>query len=355
MSSTILCFSLNTDQTPLCEAYLDYKTEDKITKSRGFFSKNTACYNPLFFDEIEQKIIQYKPDIVVFFTENDLESGSWFHSDFLIEKMKRIIDPKSQAAYKLLERDKYTGPDIYNKNDRKETAIRMSIFIKENDGTTIKVDTNKGFFSSDENKINCNANHVKGKVSYQENVRALVLYTQNQMGKIAFIGLQYNEDAPNDSRICIKELEDKFIKDKNVDHVFIMGDYANTYNKNANLEGGSKEKSLISYLNSGPYLSDFRRNTILDTYENGKYDKKQEPESDIKEYSEKHKSDFISNFDSTYQNNNFVGYHDRIFNKDIGSDTKKIQCLEYNIIKGFPIHKLPNNYHYGVLGIYQVK
>ena len=90
---------MNTDQTPLCENFLgpvDYK--EKITEPRGYFSKTTACYNPLFFKEIKGQISKYSPEIVVFFTENSLPSGTWFHSDFLPYKMSRVIDPITKKS-----------------------------------------------------------------------------------------------------------------------------------------------------------------------------------------------------------------------------------------------------------------
>lgn len=356
MTNRILCFSLNTDQTPLCETYLNYKTTDKITKSRGYFSKNSACFNPLFFDDIAKQIIKYNPEIAVFFTENDLVSGSWFHSDFLIEQMKQIVDTKG-AGYKLLSRDKYSGPDIYN-GTREETAIRMSIFIKESDDTTKNVEMKKTFFSNDDNKMYCNAKHEKQKKSYEENVRALALYTQNKIGKIAFIGIQYNENSVNDNRICLEEIENKFLKDKKVDHVFIMGDYANNYEEEvynvAYPPSNDKidEKRAMEFLVSGPNLNDFRKKSIPKNYNNGNYGKKEElPSNSFANYYEKHENDYRTNYDSTYKKGNLVGYHDRILNKDLGD---KIQCLEYQVIKGFPIHTQPNSYHYGVLGVYQV-
>lgn len=53
----ILCFNWNASQIPLCESYLDNKTENLINKRRGTFTKTTPCYNPIFFDEIEKEII----------------------------------------------------------------------------------------------------------------------------------------------------------------------------------------------------------------------------------------------------------------------------------------------------------
>src|SRR5436190_3838928 len=104
--------------------------------------------------------------------------------------------------------------------------MRMSIYIALHDNDTKSVELNKGYIFND-NNLDCNINNTYKGQTYVESAKILALYTQSSLGTIAFIGIQYNENTPNEGRICLKKLEEKFINNKNIDHVFIMGDFAN--------------------------------------------------------------------------------------------------------------------------------
>src|SRR5579862_8451752 len=91
-SLKVLCFSWNTDDTPLCEGYLPNRDSGKIDselvkKHYDILGKRIPCYNPLFFEEIRGDIFFNKPDIVVITTENETEKGTYFHAEFLPRKM----------------------------------------------------------------------------------------------------------------------------------------------------------------------------------------------------------------------------------------------------------------------------
>jgi len=320
----ILCFSWNTEQTPLCEAYLNNKTTNLISAARGTFNKTTPCYNPLFFDDIQKTIIDATPDIVVYFTEGDLEDGTWFHSDFLPTAMTNMKDSGiGHINYKLLIRDKYFGQPKNNIN----TVMRMSVFVSDNDDKTLSLELSKGMLFND-NKLTCS--------NETENVKAMALYLETVVGIIAFIGLQYAEDTSNDNRVCLtQQLEDKFVDGKGLNHVFIMGDFANNV-------GDTVGKSLQDYKN-------IRKNTLPPQYK----------ECNISsEY--RNAEPTYNNRDEivTYLNANNAGFHDRILHKTIGTNTNPIQCHYYEKIKGVPRSRLsPTGFtgdHFGILGLYEL-
>ena len=79
----ILCFTLNTHGTYLCEKYYldEYgnKRKDVIKKGFSLTKRNPDCYNPLFFDDIAEYIEDHNPDIVVFTTVGDVPNLSLIH------------------------------------------------------------------------------------------------------------------------------------------------------------------------------------------------------------------------------------------------------------------------------------
>jgi len=373
----MLCFSWNTEQIPLCEGYLNNKTTDLITKSRGTFSYTTPCYNPLFFDEIENEIIKYLPriKILVFFTEGDLESGTWFHSDFLPNKfakgLKYPLQPGQtgegpQLRFGLLSRDKFSGQSYNNK----KTVMRMSIYIAFNDNDTKVVELNKGYVFND-NTLDCNINYQSQ--NYVESAKILALYTQSSLGTIAFIGVQYRENTLNEGRMCIKQLEEKFINNKNIDYVFIMGDFANDIK--AGLSSfdpatGNPYPTMINPVTKNYYrpfniegkiteLLKFERDSIPEHYQSGKTNKNDVNPNDLQDigftFTQSKRietEEGRSRLNSKALLDIKIGYHDRILYRTLNNNKQQIICTEYKIIKNLP--RGNDIYHYGILGIYQI-
>lgn len=339
MSRSIMCFSWNTDSIPLCEGYLNNKTERRIDKARGTFSKTTACYNPLFFDSIEYSIVLDNIDIVIFLTENDLDSGTWFHSDFLPTKMKNI---GGRLNYKLIARDKYTT----------DSTIRMSIFIKSNDKITKVIELNKILLYND-NTLDCKINHsLNGNIDYVEKTKALALYLQTDVGKIAIVGLQVDEGTKSQDsmRPCIENIERKFFDGKKLDHVFIMGDFVNDIPKNY-----VYSLPEIETLNKNFTTSTRKLSYVKDPLYNESDGKPQFPtyssgygglDDNIKNYINKPELLLPLYKDST------MGYHDRIFHRSF--NTPQLLCTTYKPIYGFPILSTKQNNHLGILGIYKI-
>lgn len=350
-SKKILCFSWNTEQTPLCEAYLNNETKNLIDKPRGTFSKTTSCYNPLFFDEIKTDIRNYIPEMIVFFTEGDLGNGTWFHSDFLPDKMIRVLDGISFYSYKLLSRDKYSG--------QLNTVMRMSIYVILLDSTTKNIELSKGYLFND-NTLDCQIRNKNNQgQDYTENAKILALYTQGDLGTIAFIGVQYGETNPNEGRMCIKQLEEKFINNKQIDYVFIMGDFSNDIKAGlSRLNDPVTGRTLLSY-NIDERIKEFKKlelDTVPEKYRSNKTNDDKIPkdldemgftfvESPNIETAERRKT----------QSNNFlmnvkVGYHDRILHRTVNNNKKQMTCEEYKVIKELP----KNPEHRAILGVYQL-
>ena len=192
----ILCFTLNTHGTYLCEKY--YTDEnDKISrgligKGFSFTKRNPNCYNPIFFVEIAEYIEIHDPDMVVFTTVDDPPNGTYFHSDFLESAM-------FDMEYTLLGKDKYSLRD---------KTIRMSIYI-------------------DEKKIKAKILNKGGRVddrvfTCQDDLYGLVMYVQVDHLLIAFIGVNIMENTIE----CYRYMQEKFLRKKNIDVAFVMGDLA---------------------------------------------------------------------------------------------------------------------------------
>lgn len=331
--SRVLCFCWNSDRTPLCESYLENKSKSEITRPGGWFNKAGSCYNPLFFDQIQVQIQQYTPVLAVFLTENDPVTGSHFHSNFLPDKMKTL-------GYNLLERDKYVDQDATN-------SLRMSIFVRIDAISVSSVELSKGLIFND-NKFECSRTYLGAP-------KALVLYVSTLFGKFAFIGVQVPRGY-NDRTICESALTAKFISGKNLDSVFLMGDFANEY---------IVEKKDVNYTT----MDRFRQQSIVSGF---KEDLVEVPQQGTPGEKEK---PLIPSYSPAYEEvdnggafNVFadlaqypydkieIGYHDRIFHKTLQG--YPVVPLDYMTIVGSPmLHNDSNNpertmNHLGVLGVY---
>jgi len=345
--SHILCFSWNSDKTPLCEGYLKNKTSQKISKSGGVFTKPSDCYNPIFFDSILEEIERYDPAIVVITTENDPVNGSYFHSDFLPIMMKSIepYDRTGEKNYRLLIRDKYVDDDNTN-------ALRMSIYVKQNNTTIRSVELSKGYIFND-NKDKC-------EVQYMGTAKGMALYLQTKLGTFAFVGIQIPHKY-KDAGVCIKSMEDKFIEGKNLDSFFLMGDFANDFVINET-DKSQNLFDVIDQIRAGGIPAGVTENLQVEA--NGK--KKFLVPTYSRSYSDKFVNSSMPNRAAqTYEdaiNNSTgelqLGFHDRIFYNHLkGYDMK---CVEYRTIVGSPM-LMGNNQnvsrtrnHLGVLAVYEV-
>lgn len=322
--STILCFNWNTDKVALCEKY--YKDEkgniskDKIEKSSLKLIRGNSCYNPLFFDIIKDKIALHSPEIVVISTENDLSRGTYFHSNFLPENMSTI-------NYKLLVRDKYDG-------------LRTSIYVKTTDTSTKSVKLSKSLLFTN-NTYDC----PKGGDGDGDTPLALVLYINTPSGNFVFINIQISNGYSN-TDICLNNIEDKFIKNKDINYVFLMGDFSNQYILDKNDDSEVKAKQIrdttlpthyseSDYVNVPTYGQDYipLHPTATEIYNQVLLNRKNTPD---------------------YKDSYNFGYDNRIFHRTYNNIAAPLTCIDYETIYGSPM--LDNKtYHLGVLGVYEIK
>src|SRR5258708_1511308 len=347
-SMKVLCFCWNTDNFPLCEGYLKDKytgeiSTDVVKKHYKFIHKRDPCYNPLFFQEIRGDIAIHDPDIVVITTENEPESGTYFHSDFLPRAMPTI-------KYKLAVRDKYV-------DDQSDTAIRVSLYIRETDVTSRVVQLTKGLIFNN-NTFSCYPTTAGIP-------KALVLYLQTNIGVFAFIGIQI-PDRYRNPYLCVDSLDYKFIEGKKVDYTFLMGDFAYDYNTkicDKTKDEKERQSSLANYSHLS-YIEETAANnpspipTYSPSYRN-RYsgDYKLDGQDKAKE-TYKHTAKRIKN----KRQEATVGFHDRILVK--AKNTSKgypISCLRYEAILDPPMLQQGRVYydklesdHMGVIGVYQV-
>ena len=344
--SRVLCFCWNSDRTPLCESYLENNSKTEISRPGGWFSKSGSCYNPLFFDQIQVQIQQFNPVLATFLTENDPVTGSHFHSNFLPDKMTSL-------GYNLLERDKYVDQDQTN-------SLRMSIFVRKGAMSITGVELNKGLIFND-NKFECNRTYLGAP-------KAIVLYVSTSFGKFAFIGVQVPRGY-NDRTICMTALNNKFVNNKNLDTIFLMGDFANEY---------IIEKKDVTYAT----VDKLRQQSIVSGYREDLVNlpQNQEPVGEppstppqlakskflVPTYSPAYENKFIDRDDGGINTYNDllqypydkieIGYHDRIFHKTIQG--YPVIPVAYMAIAGSPmLHSDSNNpertsNHLGVLGLY---
>ena len=345
----VMCFNWNTDKVPLCDKYY-HKDNNEI---RGLVSPKN-CYNPLFAKSIFDKIRTYDPMIVTFVTEGDLQTKTYLHSDFLPDNMLDL-------GYFLLIRDKLS-------NDT--STIRMSIYTKVDDDITYSIELSKNWLINDNNyecslesnndrsqrippKILNNSNHtINGTTNLnRDNVkpsipRSLILYINTRYGNIAFIAIQIPHNFDKKS-ICIDMIDKKFIHNKDVDYVFLMGDFATNYIVNKQQYNdfiymeGIKNQSIPRTYSECDISHSLTWYPNYNLHTGVQYDP-----SNINSYIPYDKDKYI------------ISWHDRIFYKNIHSFGKKrkykISCLLYETITGFPMNNIPESNHLGVIGIFEI-
>lgn len=120
----IMIFSWNNQATRISAV-------PKSSSSFPLYNEDWSFYEthyPDFFDEIEKAIITYKPDVVVYGSQEDAIPGSYFHSDFLPKKMGDLY-------YNLQKRTRLMGLGIETYKalktfDFKLRGLRLSVYTK---------------------------------------------------------------------------------------------------------------------------------------------------------------------------------------------------------------------------------
>ena len=328
----IMCFNWNTDKVPICDKYY-YSGNDEIKSLVRSSNSNSPndCYNPLFAQSLFDRIKTYNPMIVTFVTEGDLRTKTYLHSDFLPDNMLDL-------GYFLLIRDKLNNDD---------STIRMSIYIKIEDEITESIELSKNWLIND-NNYECPSkstlyNHTINLRNNKASApRSLILYIHTKYGNIAFIGLQIPHDFDKKS-MCIDMIDKKFIHNKNVDYVFLMGDFATNY-----IVTKEQYDDFI-------YMDEIKNLTIPSTYLecNISQSLRWYPNYNLRPGVRYDPYDIET---YTHHDNKYIiSWHDRIFYKNVHQTSKyHVSCLLYETVTGYPMNDIPESNHLGVIGIFEI-
>ncbi len=291
----ILCFSWNTDQTPLCGSYGN-QTFGKLKRSNLF--STTSCYNPLFFEKVKAAIQKHHPELVALSTEGDLESGTYFHAEFLRRQMTYL-------GYTLISNDKLVD-------------MRLSIYSNK------KVDLihpNRQFISYNEDVIERVA--ITRGSSIQYDVKSMVKYVNIDDQMVAFLTLDVPDTIDNPEEVNIYLTTTLQTLTKNADHVFILGHFSEPSYSNGDFE----ELMELHQFESYHALTDYKEDYDYPTFK-------------LKPFYYKNKFEFR---EGLYDG---MSWHNRIF-------FKNARVIDFKTIYGYPM-LVDKSEHLGVMGIYQL-
>lgn len=310
----VLCFSWNTDKIPLCDQ--KYPNDYELQYRKKMFLKDTKCYNPLFFDEIKEHIIDDNPEIVAINNEGDLESGTFFHYQFLRREMEKL-------RYNLLNNSKISNIGINN------DTMRLSIYVRDDVNVSL-THINRGLFSYNEETTCKTKVYTKnGKVTVSQ-AKAMVKYVDSAIGIIAFMSMQIpHEYTPEQTSQCLNNMKNKLLNDK-ISYVFILGDFNFPQVNNNDPESLNKYHSVFL--------------PALEGYQEGNYIA---PNYAIKPIHNSERDRFMLSQDK-YKS---MSWHNRIYFTTMDITTHELKCLFYKTIIGFPM--LLRGDHLGVMGVYE--
>ena len=122
----ILIFAWNAGGKKICKNELKQNNKDVI---------KSDCIIPNFMINFSQKINQYKPKIFVIVTEDESESNTYFHSDYLENVFIKNINKNNKNKtdnYKFIKREKINDSFTYTtiNNNKINTSVRISIYGK---------------------------------------------------------------------------------------------------------------------------------------------------------------------------------------------------------------------------------
>ena len=194
----------------------------------------------------------------------------------------------------------------------------------------------KGWIFND-NKLDCPKDD-------NQIAKALVLYVKSNSGTSAFINIQVPHGYKNRD-ICLESLDKKFIENKNIDYVFLMGDFNNTY-------------ILETRQNPAVMSKQIQDTTIVPKYEecNDIIPSYSEDYSNVEFTSAEQVYDKVLTDRQIYKQYNYkytLGYHNRVFHRILKRSSGSLKCIEYETIFNSPMLSA-NTHHLGVLGLYEI-
>ena len=396
-SYKIMCFTWNAAGLKMCET----SNEVEAKKARGGFLNwmgvSKSCISPNFFEEIRSKILQENPKIVVITTQDEDDSKTYFHSDYLPSQMQGI-------NYSLFKRDKLDGVgEPASKNPYKDlktvgldnpskTAMRVSIYVLSELINQMEIDEkeispsfmqNKGQseerFITDGRTIGTIASYIK-----HGNNKFLFISTHIPSGveslnvKDVSSYNRYRNIVIAGNRIVFhkifSEVVDKIPNEYKPNHIFILGDlnydihdddpsslirrlisttdYKTFYAKDELKEEIEQKGSALNGFkegvdgNPGPlFLPTWNLNRNRHNCESKISNDKDNKDNKDNKNNEGcfHKPDnhhFLS-----------IGWHDRIIYKNKDESAKKATCTFY---KRLDYKNMDKSTHAGVMGIFEI-
>jgi hypothetical protein len=381
-SVSIMCFSWNADGLRLCETLSQSEANNNRSGLGGLLSFKKPCVVPNFMNEMQTKIQQKNPTLVVMVTENEDANGTYFHANILPFMMKDVgytflirnkLEGVGEVASGYVQKDIPTGTPS-------GSAIRISIFVRN--------DSYNSFY----NGIGHEEITFKqpGKV-----IGSTVIYLKHiTYGKFAFIALDipsgtsymnigsglpystYRAATKSANTLCLINVLNKFVDSlKNVaevpNYVFLLGDF----NYDINVSGRNNADILSSIL-TDPSLQKLKE---LQNYDELKKAKTEIPLIDFKEGVNDEGPVFLPTWKLTRdrtdacvpsQNNKIgiecfgkrdeqlkgFGWRDRILYKttpsnDVTGSNYLIRCDSYERVDIGNMHK---STHAGVMGFYSL-
>jgi len=243
-SFTIMCFSWNASGLRLCETMSQTKADVARTGIKAFITMKKKCLAPDFFEDIRETIRNKRPSLVIMTTEDEDSSGSYFHSDLLVQSMPEI-------GYTLVKKDKLNNigetasgvtPTKVVSGTPSGSALRVSIYATNEvfPGIISEEKVLQGFFNNDGQK----------EMVYQQGDRvsgAIASYIWHETyGKFAFISTHlpagvnsfkvgkdldyrsYRAVSRAANNLCLisvmNQLVDSLPMEAKPDHIFLIGD-----------------------------------------------------------------------------------------------------------------------------------
>lgn len=380
---SIMCFTWNAEGLRICETS-SKKNADK--KRKTFFGKKKSCIAPNFFFSISQYINSKKPDLVVMCTQEEDESDTYFHSEFLPHNLGDI-DYEQVAREKLGKVGNVASGGKYPNRDPKGSAIRMSIYAREPilDKIFI-VDEKSDTFAlppQDSALSICKQDKRKSGalVTYLE-------YRSNSATKIAFISAiipsqddlfdiklnpnEYKDLNESTNNIFLFRMFDKFITQlvdaEKPNHIFLIGDL----NYNIDLDGQTVA-DIIGYIDNGTFNQElegsgekllYPRDGLVDALTKAPLigfgegvlgeGPRFAPTSSLK-VDRAEECDVQGKVPKTCFNDQKIGWRDRILYKNVSIGGTKpanvVFCTSYYRIDTANMHK---STHAGVVGYFRI-
>jgi len=269
----ILTFSWNASGVRLCETDSKLQAEKARSGFMGTLRNKKPCLVPDFFAELEDKIKDGKPHIVALTTQDEAENQTYFHAEFLPERMAIL-------GYREFYREKLQNVGLHAfKTEHSERiptgkpgtpALRFSVYVREDVADEFEI-----------NERDLQKNFSVRKIYNSENkAGALATYLwHNDFGNICLVAVNFpvlerivresEKHKYERARGIAKERADAFLgkvitsfyyneaksggdRTLQPDYLIVMGDFG------YNINGTAELKDAVTNLRSLKALDEFQ-------------------------------------------------------------------------------------------------